>query len=124
MNDSYAGIMTYLESRYIYKDPSGCCAFLKSSLLFMQYLESSGELAHTYVIVSSDHGEQALLPSPLSPLPPPADGLPPPPPGYNLGQHMLPSNKFLLYEHSTRIIYKHLRCEFLKSSQTLLLILK
>ena len=35
-------------------------------------------LEHTYILVTSDHG-------------------------YNLGQHMLPSNKFLLYEHSLRI---------------------
>lgn len=41
-------------------------------------IESVGELDNTYVIVTSDHG-------------------------YNLGQHMIPSNKFLLYEHSLKI---------------------
>ena len=44
----------------------------------MSWLSQSAELEHTYVLVTSDHG-------------------------YNLGQHMLPSNKFLLYEHSLRI---------------------
>jgi len=37
-----------------------------------------GQLDNTYALLSSDHG-------------------------YNLGHHMLPSNKFLLYDHSLRI---------------------
>ena len=41
-------------------------------------LDDMGELANTYVLITSDHG-------------------------YNLGHHRIPSNKFLLYDHATRI---------------------
>lgn len=41
-------------------------------------VKALGKLDNTYFLVSSDHG-------------------------YNLGQHRLPSNKFLLYDHSLRI---------------------
>ena len=41
-------------------------------------VEEMGQLDNTYVLITSDHG-------------------------YNLGHHMLPSNKFLTYEHSSRI---------------------
>merc|ERR1719445_514954 len=44
----------------------------------MKVLEELDALKNTYILVTSDHG-------------------------YNLGHHMLPSNKFLLYEHSLRI---------------------
>ena len=44
----------------------------------LQALEDTGVAEQTYVLVTSDHG-------------------------YNLGHHMLPSAKFLLYEHSLRI---------------------
>jgi N-acetylglucosamine-6-sulfatase len=41
-------------------------------------VEKLGELDKTYILVTSDHG-------------------------YNLGQHRIPSNKFLLYDHSLKI---------------------
>ena len=44
----------------------------------VQALQDVGRFNNTYFVVSSDHG-------------------------YNLGQHRIPTNKFLLYEHSARI---------------------
>lgn len=44
----------------------------------MKVLKELDTLENTYILVTSDHG-------------------------YNLGHHMLPSNKFLVYEHSLRI---------------------
>ena len=49
-----------------------------SYMKIIEALENNELMNNTYILVTSDHG-------------------------YNLGHHMLPSNKFLLYEHSLRI---------------------